>query len=313
MSETQILFERIKNRINEDRNQNTKVEFQPSTAGQRDNNRSQSSLLRDQILKQKQKQDQEISKILDADQLRIQKESDLEQKQKLFEVLLAEKKEKERLLMEALIKQRAQKTLAKVRAKEEEERIRMIEEAEKKRILLERIRQEALEEDASTKVVIGRAEAAVQRRKAAGSEKSSPAIWAAVKALTQFVEGQEDRDREVPQDIIMAIIQLTNFLDKEEGPVQTLSASQQRLRDQILKQRQQQEQEIANILNAETVESFMRTEQATTTPSSFEFKKVVTSIPFPPRVQVDQVQLQDTMFGGDSMGSAFSFSTLPVL
>ena len=59
-SETLSLFERIKNRINEDRNQDAKVEFQASSTGQQNTHRAQSSLLRDQILKQKQKQDQII-------------------------------------------------------------------------------------------------------------------------------------------------------------------------------------------------------------------------------------------------------------
>ena len=71
-----------------------------------------------------------------------------------------------------------------------------------------------LEEDAPTEEATGRAEEAVQRRKAAGSAKSPTAIWAAIKALAQFVEGQEDRDREVLQDIIMEIIKLTDFLEE---------------------------------------------------------------------------------------------------
>ena len=107
-------------------------------------------------------------------------------------------------------------------------------------------------------------------------------VWAAVKALTEFVESQDNTNNrpEVPQNILTAIIQLTDFLNRDiqlmeemqvaekENKPPSLSPNQKRLREQILKQKEQQAQEIANILNAETVESFMRTEQKTTKQAS---------------------------------------------
>ena len=167
----------------------------------------------------------------------------------------------------------------KVKAKQEDERKKLLEETEKKKAEMERkkieeenkrklvekrTRQQDLEnkrlpEDTSTAQAAGRAKAAVRRRINKGREKSSPTVWAAVRALSEFVESQENVDRttDVPQNILMAIIQLTDFLNMEETLAakekktenekeqSSVSPNQQRLREQILKQRQQQEQEIA--------------------------------------------------------------------
>ena len=69
-------------------------------------------------------------------------------------------------------------------------------------------------------------------------------VSAAVKALTEFVESKDNTNNrpEVPQDILMAIIQLTDFLNsdiqlmeemkvtEEENKPPSLSPNQKRLR-----------------------------------------------------------------------------------
>jgi len=306
--DTLSLFEKIKNRINDGRRKNTNTEAKEVPTKQNGISRAQTTLLRDQVLIQKQQQDQEILKILNSDQQRIQ----IDKKKKEFEQLLAEKREKEKLLMEALIMQREQRDKLKEAAELEKRKI----EAENKRKELEQQRKK----NTPVLEVTGRAKAAVQRIRTTGGEKSSPAVWAAVKALSQFVSGQADKERDVPQDILMAIIQLTDFLDADRDPEnerkQNISAQQKRLREQILRQRQQKEQEIANILNAETVESFMQKEQPTTTPPSFEVKKVGAQDPFPDRITVEnrkQEAGQSSQLSGGNVGNQFAFSTLPVL
>merc|ERR1712037_816749 len=56
---------------------------------------------------------------------------------------------------------------------------------------------------------------AVEKKRLSGSERSSPAVWAAVKALSEFVDASETREGSVPRSILMAIMQLTEFLSKE--------------------------------------------------------------------------------------------------
>ena len=119
----------------------------------------------------------------------------------------------------------------------------------------------------------------------------------------------------------MAIIQLTDFLNRdiqlmkemqvaeEENKLSSLSPNQKRLREQILKQKEQQAQEIANILNAETVESFMRTEQKTTTQASSIREKPSPRDPFPSRI----LPAQASNPGDGNIGTTFNFDTLPVL
>ena len=198
--------------------------------------------LRDQMLLRKQ-QNQEILKIQNGEEQNIRSGSNSEETLKQIELILAERKEKERLLVEALAETRVQSEKLNA-SKNRENKLN-------DKIMLRNIKEiEAVE----------RARAAVQRRKSTGSDKSSPAVWAAVIALTQFVEGQDVSDKVVPEDIFRAIKQLTNFLDGEER-VETLSAQQERLRSQILKQKQQQQQEIENILKAEAVTAFMNKEK----------------------------------------------------
>ena len=58
---------------------------------------------------------------------------------------------------------------------------------------------------------------AVIRRTDEGTDKFSPAVWIALKVLTKFMERQDnDNTPEIPPPILMAIIQLTLFLNKSK-------------------------------------------------------------------------------------------------
>merc|ERR1711936_239851 len=54
---------------------------------------------------------------------------------------------------------------------------------------------------------------AVLRTMRAGNERTSPAIWAAVQILSDFVDSQQPG---IPSDVLLAIIQLTEFLNAED-------------------------------------------------------------------------------------------------
>ena len=109
---------------------------------------------------------------------------------------------------------------------------------------------------------IMRAREAVTRVMEAGRERNSPATWAAVKILSDFVDSQ---DPGLPSAVLESIIHLTEFLDmkvekeaevlprtaiKQQLPMKsavteaqpspaapTLSPTQMRIREQILKQK----------------------------------------------------------------------------
>ena len=115
----------------------------------------------------------------------------------------------------------------------------------------------------SLEAIMG-ARAAVTRVMEAGSERNSPATWAAVKILSDFVDSQ---DPGLPSAVLESIIHLTEFLnmkledkgyeglprsEKNQLPVKseasslpstppspgpTLSPTQMRIREQILKQK----------------------------------------------------------------------------
>ena len=209
------------------------------------NTRSLTSILnlRDQMLRRK-KNNQEIFKSSNSEEQNIRSGSGSEKTQ--LELLLAERKENKRLLAKALADKSVQREKLKNVSKTTENK------HNDKEIVKE---VEAVE----------RARTAVQRRISTGRDKSSPAVWAAVNALTQFVEGPKVSDKDVPEVIFRAIIQLTNFLDTDKGigeeKAESLTAQQERLRTQILKQKQQQQQEIENILKAEAVTAFMKEEK----------------------------------------------------
>merc|ERR1719350_2791759 len=98
-------------------------------------------------------------------------------------------------------------------------------------------------------------------------------------------------------------------MDEEESKPPSLSPNQKRLREQILRQKEQQAQEIANILNVETVESFMRTELKSTTQASSIQLRPSPSDPFPSRI----LPAQPGNPGDGNIGTTFNFDTLPVL
>ena len=155
---------------------------------------------------------------------------------------------------------------------------------------------------------------AVLRTMRAGNERTSPAIWAAVKILSDFVDSQQPG---IPPDVLLAIIQLTDFLNAEdnsekEEPVVTpvverfipttttekqtiLSPAQIRLRDKLLKQKIMKQREINKIIQR-AKHNKEPTTPTTTTRSSGGGQ-------FPNRISLMDVSLN---------GQQFSFSTLPV-
>ena len=161
----------------------------------------------------------------------------------------------------------------------------------------------------------------MRRRTNEGTDKFSPAVWIAVKVLTEFMERQDNGNTpEIPPSILMAIIQLTQFLNKSKDPTVTsqvkkvdepaLSPLQKKLRDQILRQKEKQSEEIANILNAEAIESFMEADGKTNTPSPIPIEKTSPKPTFPARISIPAV-LQEGQ--ASNLESEFIFDTLPVL
>merc|ERR1712048_382672 len=164
---------------------------------------------------------------------------------------------------------------------------------------------------------------AVLRTMRAGNDRTSPAIWAAVKILSDFVDSQQPG---IPPDVLLAIIQLTDFLNAEDNinsqkeepavtpvvvdrflPTTTttttekqtmLSPTQIRLREKLLKQKIMKQQEINKIIQ--------RTKEAkspTTPPTSTTRTRSGGGAQFPNRISVMDVSLN---------GQQFSFSTLPI-
>ena len=316
---------------------------------QKQNSPSKAKSLREKILQQKKAQNEEISKILETTQKDLLKEKDLEEKQKELEALLKEKKEKERLLMEALIEQKAIQEQAR-RENEQKERIskerqKIVDEKAKKAAMKkeskriadenrrnrfeerEKERKRLSEEETSITQSIEQQDAfrnaidAVRKRTDEGTDKFSPAVWIAVKVLTEFMERQDKENTpEIPPTILMAIIQLTQFLNKgkdqalnsqeKKNDEPALSPLQVKLRDQILRQKEQQAEEIANILNAEAIESFMEAEEKTNTPASIQKEKTSPNPTFPARILIPAA-IQEGQASG--LQSEFTFDTLPVL
>ena len=110
--------------------------------------------------------------------------------------------------------------------------------------------------------VVSKAREAVRKRINAGSDKSSPATWAAVKALSTFIQSRENNDHNLPTNIERAIKQLTEFLLSDDSSDPGLEESE--------------------LQNAEKVESFMKLE-VTESPLNFDAKRLVTKQPSLPR------------------------------
>ena len=160
---------------------------------------------------------------------------------------------------------------------------------------------------------------AVLRTMRAGNERTSPAIWAAVKILSDFVDSQQPG---IPPDVLLAIIQLTDFLNAEDNsqqedpatavtPVERfipttttekqtiLSPAQTRLRDKLLKQKIMKQQEINKIIQRAKNNKQPTTPSTTTTTTRSNSGRGQ----FPNRISLMDVSLN---------GQQFSFSTLPI-
>ena len=153
---------------------------------------------------------------------------------------------------------------------------------------------------------------AVLRTMRAGNDRTSPAIWAAVKILSDFVDSQQPG---IPPDVLLAIIQLTDFLNaedntqKEEEPEERflprtttekqtmLSPNQIRLREKLLKQKIMKQQEINKIIQR------AKHNRQPTTPTTTTTRSRSGDGQFPHRISLMDVNLN---------GQQFSFSTLPI-
>ena len=160
-----------------------------------------------------------------------------------------------------------------------------------------------------------------------GNDRTSPAVWAAVKILADFVDSQ---DPGLPSDVLQAIIQLTEFLNTEmktqdtsdkivsstssrptlplpttsttikpttSSSSQTLSPTQLKLREEILKQKLLKQKQINKIL-ASSKNSDEKTKQQPSIKISTSSSKS-----FPSRINLMDVKVR---------GNQFSFSTLPI-
>ena len=88
--------------------------------------------------------------------------------------------------MNALIQQRVEEELAR-RTQEEQRR----QEEERRRILAEAKKKQEEEED----LVFSLARSVVEQRQETRTDKESPAVWAAVRALTSFVNQIDSHDQ----------------------------------------------------------------------------------------------------------------------
>ena len=110
-------------------------------------------------------------------------------------------------LMNALIQQRVEEELAR-RRQQEQERI----EEERQKLLSASNNRRKYEE------LISAANDAVKERVVSGTDKSSPAVWAAVRSLTSFISSRHQSDGgDVPDKVKTAVTQLTRFLTEEAG------------------------------------------------------------------------------------------------
>ena len=167
---------------------------------------------------------------------------------------------------------------------------------------------------------------AVIRTMKEGTERTSPAVWAAVKILSDFVSSQ---DPGLPSNVLQSIIQLTEFLNSEMNSTSqssekfselsqtissipsapptttiktkqltTLSPAQIKLKEKILKQKLLRQKQINKILQGDKSKTSSSSKH-NQNPSV----KISTSNNFPSRINLMDVKLR---------GNQFSFSTLPI-
>ena len=139
------------------------------------------------------------------------------------------RKPTEEELMNALIQRRVEEELAR-RKEQERERI----ETERRRLLAEANRQQSEEKRTRLEALVTEAREAVNQRQASQTDKSSPAVWAAVRALGNFIR-REGGDRAVPERVVTAVSQLVRFItedtsisqEEEEGSLQEIQTFMQ--------------------------------------------------------------------------------------
>ena len=191
------------------------------------------------------------------------------------------------------------------------------------RELVEAKRQEKIEHEKAEKAAepqvpqsleaIMRAREAVTKVMEAGSERNSPATWAAVKILSDFVDSQ---DPGLPSAVLESIIHLTEFLnmklEKEPqelprspkkqsavtssplSPAPALSPTQIKIREQIIRQKLLKQQKLKEIFMEKGSKS-LRNEAP--------MVKITMKNSFPRRI--------DLKTEGDD-GKQLPFSTLPI-
>ena len=121
----------------------------------------------------------------------------------------------------------------------------------------------------NVEIVIANAKTAVDKRKSLARSRSSPEVWAAVRILSEFVTSS-DIEVSVPDNILTAIILLTDFLDEDTKDVnhlvevesqvpviQKLSLTQENIKARILTDKQNQRNRIAEILKMKMIKDIM--------------------------------------------------------
>ena len=164
-------------------------------------------------------QEQQPTTLFDRIKNRINEAKQAKQKSESSAV----RKPTEEELMNALIQSRVEEELAR-RKEQERERI----ETERRRLLAEANRQQSEEKRTRLAALVTEAREAVDRRVASQTDKSSPAVWAAVRALRNFISSRRDGGDTVPDRVATAVGQLTRFIsedktitqEEEEGSLQ---------------------------------------------------------------------------------------------
>ena len=174
---------------------------------------------------QGQQQQQQPTTLFDRIKTRINEAKQAKQKSESPVV----RKPTEEELMNALIQRRVEEELAR-RKEQERERI----ETERRRLLAEANRQQSEERRTRLETLVTEAREAVNQRLASQTDRSSPAVWAAVRALGNFIR-REGGDSLVPERVVTAVSQLTRFItedtsisqEEEEGSLQEIQTFMQ--------------------------------------------------------------------------------------
>ena len=159
-------------------------------------------------------QEQQPTTLFDRIKNRINEAKQAKQKSESSDV----RKPTEEELMNALIQSRVEEELAR-RKEQERERI----ETERRRLLAEANRQQSEEKRTRLAALVTEAREAVDRRVASQTDKSSPAVWAAVRALRNFISSRReagDTGDTVPERVVTAVGQLTRFISEDKSITQ---------------------------------------------------------------------------------------------